>query len=128
MIYLDNAATTFPKPKSVIEKVEECITKYCANSGRSAHSLAIKTDEEIFSAREAIADLLSFSSPDRVCFTTNATYALNIAIKSFITKRCHVLISDIEHNSVLRPINSLRDKIGIEYSVFSTNGDLSQNI
>ncbi|MBE6537058.1 MAG: aminotransferase class V-fold PLP-dependent enzyme [Ruminococcaceae bacterium] len=128
MIYLDNAATTFPKPETVIKKTEEFIRKYCANSGRSSHSLAIKTDEEIYRARESVAELLSFPNPERVCFTTNATYALNIAIKSFITKKCHVLISDIEHNSILRPIYKLKEKIGIEYSVFSTDGDIEKNI
>ena len=67
MIYLDNAATTFPKPKSVIEKTVECITKYCANSGRSAHSLALRTDEEIYRTREILADFLSFQHPEKVC-------------------------------------------------------------
>ena len=128
MIYLDNAATTFPKPKSVIEKTVECITKYCANSGRSAHSLALRTDEEIYRTREILADFLSFQHPEKVCFTTNATYALNIAIKSFITEKCHVIISDIEHNSILRPINKLRDKLGVEYSQFSSDGDIEKNI
>lgn len=128
MTYLDNAATTFPKPESVVRKTEECITKYCANSGRSAHSLAIKTDEEIFYTREAIASFLSFPKPERVCFTTNATYALNIAVKSFITRKCHVIISDIEHNSILRPLRSLKEKIGIEYSTFSTDGNIEDNI
>ncbi len=128
MIYLDNAATTFPKPESVIKRTEECIRKYCANSGRSAHSLAIKTDEEIFNSREKVADLLSFTAPERVCFTTNATYALNIAIKSFITQKCHILISDIEHNSILRPLNALREQIGLEYSLFSTDGNIEENL
>ena len=128
MIYLDNAATTFPKPESVIRKTDECIRKYCANSGRSSHSLAVKTDEEIFYTREAIADFLSFPHPERVCFTTNATYALNIAIKSFITKKCHVLISDIEHNSILRPLYKLKENIGIEFSSFSTNSDIEKSI
>lgn len=128
MIYLDNAATTFPKPESVIRRTEECIRKYCANSGRSAHSLAIKTDEEIFYTREAIANFLSFESPERVCFSTNATYALNIAIKSFISERRHILVSDIEHNSILRPLNSLREKIGIDYSSFNTDGNIEENL
>lgn len=128
MIYLDNAATTFPKPESVVQKTFECITKYCANSGRSSHTLALKTDEEIYYTREALADFLSFSSPERICFTTNATYALNIAIKSFITQKCHVIISDIEHNSILRPINKLKERLKVEYSCFSTDGDIRKNI
>ncbi len=128
MIYLDNAATTFPKPNYVIRQTLECIKKYCANSGRSSHNLAVRTTEEIYRAREAISSFLSINTPENVCFTTNATYALNIAIKTFITKPCHVLISDIEHNSVLRPLNKLKETLGIEYSYFSTDGNIEKNI
>ena len=128
MIYLDNAATSFPKPKSVIEATEKCIKKYCANSGRSSHKLAMITSREIYKTREAISDFLFFDYPENICFTLNATYALNIAIKSIITENCHVLISDLEHNSVLRPINKLKVSIGITYSYFSTDGDIKKNI
>lgn len=128
MIYLDNAATTFPKPESVIEKTEDCIVKYCSNSGRSSHALAIKTSEEVFYTRDALSEFLSLGKPENVCFTLNATYALNIAIKCLITEQCHVLISDVEHNAILRPLNKLKDEIGIEYSSFSTDGDLEKNI
>ena len=114
MIYLDNAATSFPKPRSVIRETLNCIKKYCANSGRSSHRLAVKTSEEIYKAREAVSDLVSLGAPENVCFTTNATYALNIAIKTLITSPCHILISDIEHNSVLRPIHKLKEKLGHE--------------
>ena len=107
MVYFDNAATSFPKPRCVIKAVNDCILNYCANSGRSAHVLADKTGEKIFTAREAIADFLSFPYPENVCFTTNATYALNIAIKTLVPKGSHVLISDMEHNSVLRPVYDL---------------------
>ena len=128
MIYLDNAATTFPKPKSVIKEIEKCITNYCANAGRSSHTLATKTGEEIYNTRECIADFLSFDRPENICFTTNATYALNFAIKSLIIEKCHVLISDLEHNSVLRPVNKLTKEVGIEYSIFETKGDIYENI
>jgi len=128
MVYLDNAATSFPKPPTVIEAVTDCLCKYCANSGRSSHFMAMKTAEEIYLAREAVSDLFMLDAPENVVFTQNATYALNIAIKSVLTDKCHVLISDMEHNSVLRPIYSLSRKIGIEYSVFSTSGEISKNI
>ncbi len=128
MIYLDNAATSFPKPREVIKATSACIKKYCANPGRSSHKLAVKTSMEIYKAREAISDILSFNTPENICFTTNATYALNTAIKSIITSKCHVIISDLEHNSVLRPINKLKEKLGVEYSVFSTDGNLENNI
>ncbi len=128
MIYLDNAATTFPKPESVIRAVTECLSKYCANAGRSSHALAVRTAEEIYKAREAVAEHLSFHLPERVVFVQNATYALNTAIKSLIPKGTHVLISDLEHNSVLRPIESLMRQGEITYSVFSTSGNVKDNI
>jgi len=128
LIYLDNAATTFPKPKSVIRAVRECIEKYCANPGRSAHKLALRASEEVYHTRELVADFLSLPDAERIVFTLNATYAMNLAIKSTITQKCHVLISDLEHNSVLRPIVKLARTLGVEYSVFATDGNIEKNI
>ncbi len=128
MLYLDNAATSFPKPPEVIEAVNSCLCDYCANSGRSSHFMAVRTADEIYLTREAISDFFSLNAPENVIFTLNATYALNIAIKSVLTEKCHVLISDMEHNAVLRPLYSLSQKIGLEYSVFSTLGCIDENI
>jgi len=122
MIYLDNAATTFPKPASVISAVTECISSYCGNPARSTHRLAERSLEKIFEAREAVARLLSVDNPEGVVFTYNATYALNLAIKSFITEPCTVLISDLEHNAVVRPLERLHGSIGIKVTRFSTEG------
>ena len=118
MIYFDNAATSFPKPKCVIADLNNCIKKYCGNPGRSSHKLSVKSAEAIYNTREEIADLLNVNNAENIIFTYNATYALNIAIKTLITKVCHVLTSDFEHNSVIRPLESLKKKIGIEYSSF----------
>jgi len=128
MIYLDNAATTFPKPKSVIKATNECIRKYCGNPGRSSHRLSIKTSEKIYETRERIAKFIGIGSPENVVFTQNATYALNLAIKTTVEANSHILISDLEHNSVLRPIYALSKQIGISYSVFNTTGDLEKSI
>ena len=128
MIYLDNAATTFPKPQCVIKEVTKCIEKYCANPGRSSHKMSLQASEEIYRAREAVSEFFCLKKPENICFTVNTTYALNLAIKTSITEKCHVIISDIEHNSVLRPISKLRRTLGIEYSVFSTNGNIEENI
>ena len=128
LVYLDNAATTFPKPRSVIESAYECVTEYCANPGRSVHRLAIKVSEKIYETRERIATYLGLSSPERVVFTSNATQALNIAIQGSIDHKCHVIISDIEHNSVLRPINLLRGKYGVKYSTFNSDTDILTSI
>ena len=128
MIYFDNAATSFPKPPSVIKEVEFCLKKYCGNPGRSSHRLSLKASEEIYSVRERVADLISVDHPEQVVFTYNATHALNLAIKSFITHKCHILTSDFEHNSVIRPLERLKKDIGIEYSSFNSDGDIEANI
>ena len=119
MIYLDNAATSFPKPNSVIKESYKCIKSYCANPGRSSHDMSMKTAEKIFETRARIADFLGIGEKaDRVVFTLNASYALNFAIKSTLKNGDHALISNLEHNSVIRPVFSLkRDGIN-EYSVF----------
>lgn len=128
MIYLDNAATSFPKPKCIIRDLSCCLKKYCGNPGRSSHRLSLLASEAIYSVREEIAELLSVKSPENVVFTLNATYALNLAIKTFIKEKCHVLTSDFEHNSVIRPLEALKRKIGVEYSAFSTEGDIEKSI
>lgn len=120
-IYLDNAATTFPKPASVTEEVVKCMKNYCGNAGRGSHYFSRTTSEMIYETRELLARLFGSSSPENVIFTFNTTYALNIAIKSLVKKGMHVLISDMEHNSVLRPIENLAQNNIIEYSVFATS-------
>ena len=128
MIYLDNAATSFPKPKSVISEVMRCLERYCGNPGRSSHALALKSAEVIYDTRVLISDLFSFRKPENVVFTYNATYALNIAIKTAINPYDHVIISDLEHNSVLRPLEALRKGIRIEYSIFNSDNDITTEI
>ena len=123
MIYLDNAATTNIKPPSVYKAVERSIKTLSANAGRGAYDLSFLCAKRIYETREAVASLLNFSSPERVVFTLNATYALNMAIKGLIRERCHVLLSDIEHNSTLRPIYKLKDEIGIEFSFFNSDAE-----
>ena len=90
MIYLDNAATSFPKPKCVIDEVNYCLNVYCGNAGRSSHNMSRRSAEEIYKARENISRLLSVDNPEYVCFTYNATYALNLAIKSLAAEGWHV--------------------------------------
>lgn len=128
MIYFDNAATSFPKPKCVINALNKCVIEYCGNPGRGSHKLSIKSAEMIFSAREEVASLLGGVDAENIVFTYNATYALNFAIKSLIDKDCHVLISDFEHNSVIRPLVALKNRRKIEYSTFSTDGDIAESI
>lgn len=122
MIYLDNAATTFPKPQEVIRESCRCMESYCGNPGRGSHRMAVRASEALFRCRAAAAELLGCPQAERVAFTLNATYALNMAIKGLVPPGSHVVISDMEHNSVLRPVEKLRTEYGVSYSVFSTGG------
>ena len=121
MIYLDNAATTYIKPSDSYKKIKFCLRKCGGNPGRSSHRLSYAASELIYNTREAVSEHLGICEPERVVFTYNATHALNLAIKAFITKKCHIIISDIEHNSVIRPIEELRRRLGIEYSIFNSD-------
>ena len=117
MIYFDNSATSFPKPRCVIRAAKKYATHNGGNAGRSGHRLSTKSAEMLYKAREAVAQHIAFENPERVVFTQNATYALNLAIKGLITNPCHVITSDMEHNSVLRPLNALKES-GVSYSTF----------
>ncbi len=120
MVYLDNAATSFPKPDSVNEEVIRCMRVYCGNPGRGSHALAMAAAEKIYECRKACAELFGFPHPDRVMFTMNATMALNTVIKGALKKGDHVLISDMEHNAVFRPIYKLAQQGIVTYDVFPT--------
>lgn len=119
MIYLDNAATTFPKPTCLSAEIEKCIKQYCGNPGRSGHILSLKASEKIYQCRETLASFFGSSHPENVIFTLNTTYALNLAIKCLYNKNSHVLISNMEHNSVLRPIHRLQELSELKYSIFN---------
>lgn len=120
MIYLDNAATTYPKPEKVYESILDCMKNYCANPGRAGHKLAMKAAREIYDARENIARLLGISDPMSIVFTHNATDSLNLAIKGVLESKDHVITTSMEHNSVIRPIKALEEK-GVENTVVKCN-------
>lgn len=122
MIYLDNAATTFPKPRRVVQAVYRCIDEYCGNPGRGSHALAMAAAEQIYTCREALCELLGAPSPERILFTQNTTYALNLAIKGLLKAGDHVLISELEHNAVRRPVCRLAAEGRITYDVFPALG------
>lgn len=117
MIYLDNGATTFPKPKVVTDKIMECYLGYAGNPGRSGHKLAMKMDLEIYETREKICNLINGTEVLNVIFTFNATDSLNLAIKGVLEEGDHVITTSMEHNSVLRPLNQLRKEGKIELSI-----------
>jgi len=122
MIYLDNAATTFPKPKSVYENVMRAMTEYGANPGRGSHAMAIEGARVIYETRELIAELFNLDDPMRVIFTFNATDGLNLAIKGILKPGDHVIATAMDHNSVLRPIKEL-EKSGVENTIVTCAQD-----
>ncbi len=128
MIYLDNAATSYPKPIEVINAVNKSFSHYSANPGRSGHSLSVNTTMQVFSCREKLNDLFDGFGEEFVSFTMNCTYALNFAIKSVLKKGDHCLISSLEHNSVLRPVNKLKEDGIIDYSIFAVNEDEDETL
>lgn len=130
MIYLDNAATTLHKPSCVIDAVAAAMQSL-GNSGRGVHSGSLAAGRTIFAAREALAAFFGLDAPERVIFTANSTEALNIAIFGLLNAADHVISTDLEHNSVLRPLYRLQaagmgldfvpaDRLGnIDYADFS---------
>lgn len=110
MIYLDNAATTYPKPPEVRRAVWDAMILYGANPGRGGHTFSLQTAEQIYACRESAASLFSLDNPARVVFTANCTMSLNMAIKGAVQNGDHVVISDLEHNSVIRPLEALKSK------------------
>lgn len=116
MIYLDNGATSFPKPQCVINAMVYAQKYVGANAGRGGHKGTSKAGEMIYSAREKAAEMFGCDS-ERVIFTNNCTSSLNTAIKGSLKKGDHVIISCLEHNSVLRPVHALYEKGIITYSV-----------
>ena len=91
MVYLDNAATSFPKPPEVVAEVTRCMTEYCGNPGRGSHKLALAAAERIYDCRVALCDMFAAEAPENVVFCQNATHALNIAILSLAQKGAHFI-------------------------------------
>ncbi len=122
MIYLDNAATTYPKPKTVYQNVMRAMTEYGANPGRGSHAMAIEGARVIYETRELLAELFNLDDPMKVIFTFNATDGLNQAIKGVLNPGDHVITTTMEHNSVLRPIKEL-EKYGVENTIVQCASD-----
>lgn len=127
MIYLDNAATTYPKPKSVYKNVMDAMTKYGANPGRGSHAMAIEGARVIYETRELLAELFNLDDPMKVILTFNATDGLNMAIKGILRPGDHVVTTAMEHNSVLRPIKEL-ENIGVENTIVSCSHEGKINV
>jgi cysteine desulfurase/selenocysteine lyase len=123
MIYLDNAATTFPKPESVFHGMDTFMRTSAANPGRSGHRRAVEAEAMINETRRLLARLFGCSRPERIVFTLNATDALNMAIKGLLRPGDHAITSVLEHNSVSRPLNQLEQNGTIALTRLPANGD-----
>ncbi len=120
MIYFDNAASTHPKPQSVIRAMSGWLHKNAANAGRSGHRMSMEAAEMVYNTRVAVGDFFGVKNAEQVVLVPGATYALNTAILGLLNKGDHVITTDLEHNSVLRPLWYLRKK-GVDVTVVSVN-------
>ena len=118
-LYLDHAATSYPKPDAVGRAILGGMEKAGGNPGRGSHRLSLAAAREVYACRTCAAEMFG-TTPERVIFTLNATHALNIAIKGIMCGGGHALCSDMEHNAVLRPVLKLAREGTISYDVFST--------
>ena len=121
MIYLDNAASSWPKAPGVAEAVAECITHLAANPGRGSHRMAVEASRVLFDTRKLIAKLLRVRNPNDIAFTLNTTAALNLAIKGYVKPGDHVICTSVEHNSVRRPLEFLRKTQGVQITYVETD-------
>lgn len=120
MIYLDNSATSYPKPPAVWMAMQQALREYGANPGRSGYEMSVRTTQRIYECRKTVADFFGAGGPECVVFTPNCTQALNQVLKGLLKKGDHVVVSDLEHNAVMRPLAALADR-GVSYTVVSTS-------
>lgn len=116
LIYLDNAATTYPKPQSVLMASSKA-NQYSANPGRSGYKLSLNASEVLFNCRQKAADFFNLPNVENCILTPSCTVSLNTVIYGTLKQGDHVVISSLEHNSVLRPVKKLSDKGIITYDV-----------
>ena len=116
MIYLDTAATSFFKAPGVYTRVGEAMATLCANPGRSGHAPALEAGRAIYRVREQVSRFFGVGDPDRVIFTSNATDSLNLAIQGMARPGGHIVVTSMEHNSVLRPVKALEAR-GVSHTV-----------
>ena len=122
MVYLDNPATSWPKPPEVKEEMNRFMEEVGANPGRSGHSLSIEAARIIYEAREALSILFHVKDSSRIIFTLNATESINLALKGILKPQDHVITSSMEHNSMMRPLRDLEKK-GIELSIIPCSNE-----
>ncbi len=122
MIYLDHAATSWPKPPEVSAAMHDFLERAGGNPGRSGHKLSIEAARVIFDTRDALADFFGVQDPTRVIFTLNATHALNLAIQGLLQPGQRVITGGMEHNAVMRPLRALQQR-GVQVEVIPAESD-----
>jgi cysteine desulfurase/selenocysteine lyase len=124
LIYLDNGATTFPKPEEVYRQMDHFYRHYGVNPGRAGYDLCIEAGSMVEETRRLLTDLFNGTDPDRLVFAYNATDALNLAIWGLLQEGDHAITTTIEHNSVIRPLYHLHKyhNVEVDYVPFDDNG------
>ncbi len=115
MIYLDNSATTYPKPLAVRQASAQALTELGANPGRGGFPMSVRTGQAVYDCRARAAELFGAAGPECVVFQPSCTQALNLVMKGLLAPGDHVVVSDIEHNAVMRPLVALAEK-GVSYT------------
>lgn len=123
IIYLDNAATTFPKPKEVLDQMCDAYRRFGVNPGRSGYDLCVVAGDLVFEARKALTGFFGGTDPLRLVFAQNATEALNLALLGILGPGDHAITTTVEHNSVIRPLNHLRRDHGVEVDYVPVGAD-----
>jgi cysteine desulfurase/selenocysteine lyase len=127
-VYLDNAATTYPKPEPVYEAMDRFAREMGGNPGRSGHHRSLEAGREVLRTREALAGLLGINDLTRIVFTKNATEGLNLVIRGVLGKGGHAVITSLEHNAVWRPLHALSLDGTASYSIVDCEPDGSLDI
>lgn len=123
VIYLDHAATSWPKPVQVMEAVVQAMEQDAANPGRGSHAMAVRASRILFDTRKVLAKLFAIKNPNDIAFAINTTMALNLAIKGLVKQGDHVIATAVEHNSVRRPLEFLKKTLQIEVTYVEANAD-----
>lgn len=127
MVNFDNSATTYPKPITVKNAVNQAVAKYGGNPGRSGHQLSMRVSNQIFKVRQSAAEMFG-AEIENVAFTPNCTFALNMAIKGIMQYGGHMIISNYEHNAVARPVYTLSQTRGVRFSIAEVVEDDDETI
>src|SRR5262245_29253887 len=122
-LYLDNAATSFPKPPAVFEAMGNYAQSLGASAGRGAYREAVETGHRVQQCRQRLAKLIGAASPDYIAFSLNCTQALNTVIKGVLREGDHVVTTVMDHNSVLRPLNGMTEAGQIETTLVPADSE-----